>query len=370
MTFQSVGLIAIGIALLVAGAEIFVRGASRIAILAGISPLVVGLTIVAFGTSAPEVAVSVQAALSGSSDLALGNVVGSNICNVLLILGISALIAPLVVNQQLVRLDVPLMIAVSVAVLVMGLDGGISRIDGILLIAGAVAYTSFLIVQSRRETSEIVQQYDSEFGPDEDVNEPGWGSNVLLILAGLLLLLFGSRWLVSGAVAIASALGVNQLIVGLTVVALGTSLPEVATSVVAALRGERDIAVGNVVGSNLFNLLLVLGLTAVVAPAGIPVHSSTLRFDLPVMIAAAAACLPIFFTGNRIDRWEGVLFLGYYIAYNAYLVLSATDHQALPVYSGIMKAFVLPITVATLLAVAWNAWRNGNGRAGEGALGR
>ena len=348
-----------GIVLLIGGAELLVRGASRLASAVGISPLVIGLTVVAFGTSAPELAVSIQASLAGQADIALGNVVGSNIANVLLILGISALIVPLVVSAQLVWLDVPLMIGASVLLLLLALDGTIGRWDGALLFAGIAAYTGFLIRQSRRETAAALV---SGAEPEASTGGGGWLSNALLVLVGLALLVLGSRWLVNGAVQVATLLGVSQLIIGLTVVAVGTSLPEIATSVLASLRGERDIAVGNVVGSNLFNILSVLGISAMVAPAGVPVAHAALTFDIPVMIAVAVACLPIFFTGHLIARWEGAVFLAYYIAYTMYLVLDATNHDALPAFSSAMLVFVLPLTAVTLGILAARAW----GRAGSG----
>jgi cation:H+ antiporter len=338
---------AAGLVLLLAGAEILVRGASRLAAAAGISPLVVGLTVVAYGTSSPEMAVSVKAALAGQADIALGNVVGSNILNVLLVLGVSALIAPLVVQAQLVRLDVPLMIGISALLAVFALDGTIGRADGALLVAGIVAYTVFAVIQSRRETALVRAQFSQEYaaGPGE---RSRWPHQILLVVAGLGLLVVGARWLVDGATAIARALGLSELIIGLTVVAAGTSLPEIATSVVAAVRGERDIAVGNVVGSNICNVLAVLGLSALAAPQGVAVSAAALRFDIPVMVAVAVACLPIFFTGHLIARWEGALFLGYYAAYVLYLLLDAVQHDALPAFSSAMLTFVLPLTVLTL----------------------
>lgn len=340
-----------GLVLLVVGAEWLVRGASRLAAAAGVSPLVIGLTIVAFGTSAPEMAVSVGAAWSGQADLALGNVVGSNIFNVLFILGLSALVAPLVVAQQLVRLDVPLMIAASVLVYLLGMDGQIGRFDGILLFAGILAYTLFLIVQSRKESSAAVQaEYAQEFSAAAQ-GTGQWLLNLAFILGGLVLLVLGSRWLVDAAVVIAHWFGVSELVIGLTIVAAGTSLPELATSVIASLRGERDIAVGNVVGSNLFNLLSVLGLSSAVAPAGIPVPEAALAFDIPVMIGVALACLPIFFTGYIITRWNGALFLFYYLAYSAYLVLVAMQHAALPLFGQAML-FIIPLTALMLLVLA------------------
>jgi cation:H+ antiporter len=344
-----VALFALGGLLLVGGAELLVRGASRLAVAAGITPLVVGLTVVAFGTSAPELAVTVDAAYAGQAEVALGNAVGSNIFNVLFILGISALIAPLVVAQQVIRLDVPLLIGVSVVVLLLALDGRIGRLDGTVLVGGIVAYTVFLIRQSRSESPAVAGQYDEAFGVA--VGRPRPTVNVGLVVVGLGLLVVGARWLVDAAVAAATALGVSELVVGLTIVAAGTSLPEVATSVLATIRGERDIAVGNVVGSCIFNLLAVLGLGSIVAPAGIPVGEGTLTFDLPVMIAVAIALLPVVFTGHRISRWEAAVFLGYYLAYAGYLVLDAADHGLAPRLGAALLWFVLPLTTITIAAV-------------------
>jgi cation:H+ antiporter len=311
MPVVTVGLFVLGLVLLIGGSEMLVRGASRLATAVGVSPLVVGLTVVAFGTSAPELAVSVQSALAGQSGLAVGNVVGSNILNVLLILGLSAVILPLTVAQQLIRLDVPLMIAASLLFFVFALDGVLGRGESGLLFAGAAAYTVFCIRQSRKESARVQQEYAEEFA-DPAPGKHGRGYVVgqfALIAGGLLLLLLGARWLVDGAVTFARQLGVSELIIGLTIIAIGTSLPEIATTVMASLRGERDIAVGNVIGSNLFNLLVVIGVTGIVAPAGVTVPAAALRFDIPVMIAVAVACLPVFFSGGRIARWEGGLFL-------------------------------------------------------------
>ena len=336
-----------GGALLIAGAELLVRGASRLAIAAGISPLVVGLTVVAFGTSSPELAVTVGSAYAGEADVALGNVVGSNIFNVLFILGLSAALAPLVVARQLVRVDVPIMVAVSVVALLLALDGHVGRVDGLVLFAGIVAYMIFLIRQSRKEGQD---RPDQSQGVDRD-EEPRSSPllDIVSIVGGLALLVVGANWLVEAAVATAGALGISELVIGLTIVAAGTSLPEVATSILATLRGERDIAVGNVVGSNIFNLLSVLGLGAIVAPAGVPVPPGALSFDIPVMIAVAVATLPIFFTGYVIARWEGLVFLAYYAAYTAFLVLQAVEHDLLTSFRAAMVWFVGPLTLLTLL---------------------
>lgn len=338
-----------GLILLVLGAEWLVRGAARIAAKVGISPLVIGLTVVAFGTSSPEMAVSVQSSLAGQADIAVGNVVGSNIFNVLFILGISAIITPLLVQQQLIRLDVPIMIGVSLLTYFMAMDGSIGRIEGIVLFIGIIAYTIFLIVESRRESKAVEDEYAQEYADKKETGWKPWVINVGLVVLGLVLLVQGSNWLVDSAIQIARAFGLSELIIGLTIVAAGTSMPEVATSITAAIKGERDIAVGNVVGSNIFNILAVLGLSGIVAPEGLPVSAAAQAFDIPVMIAVALLCLPIFFTGNTIDRWEGWAFLGFYVAYTAYLVLNALQHDALPLFNNVLINFILPLTVITVV---------------------
>ncbi|MDQ4078085.1 MAG: calcium/sodium antiporter [Chloroflexota bacterium] len=340
-----------GLGLLLIGAEALVRGASRLATSVGISPLVAGLTIVAFGTSSPELAIGVQSALTGQAALALGNIIGSNIANVLLILGISASITSLIVAQQLVRLEVPLMVALSFLMLLLALDGTLSRIEGLLLLAIGIAFTIFVVRRSRNESREIEEEYAQEFG-----GEPAQGGWQLLlqfglVVGGLALLVLGSNWLVDGAIAVAQVIGVSELVIGLTVIAIGTSLPEIATSGVASLRGERDIAVGGVVGSNIYNIVLVLGSVIAVAPTGVEVPPAAVNFDIPVMIVVAVSTLPIFFTGYVIARWEGILFLGYYIAYTLYLILEATEHDRLPAFSNVMLLFVLPLTAVTLLVL-------------------
>lgn len=350
----------LGLVLLVVGAEALVRGASRLALSVGISPLVVGLTVVAFGTSSPEMAVSVQSALAGSADLALGNVVGSNIFNVLFILGVSALIVPLLVARQLVRQEVPVMIGVSLLLLALALDGRIGRGDGALLTGLLLAYTVFLVQQSRQNRNGDAGLLDDTLAPPA-AWERHPAAQLLLIAAGLGALVLGATWLVDAAVSFAKYLGVSELVIGLTIVAAGTSLPEVATSIIAALRGQRDIAVGNVVGSNVFNILGVLGLSSMVSPAGIEVAPSVLAFDLPVMLAVALACLPIFFTGGLIARWEGALFFGLYGAYMAYVLLAAQQHDALQPYSSVMLTAVLPLLALTLALLAWREWRGQRG---------
>ncbi|MEL6939614.1 MAG: calcium/sodium antiporter [Cyanobacteria bacterium J06598_1] len=342
----------VGLALLVGGAEFLIKGASKLAATLGISPLVIGLTVVAFGTSAPELAVSLNASLNGLADISIGNVVGSNICNILLILGISSMIAPLVVAQQLVRLDVPIMIGTSGLLLLFGLDGQLNRSDGAVLFLGGLTYTLFLLYQSRKEKDPGVLDEYANFGrPSLSLKETGW--NLLMFVGGSLTLVLGSQMLVNSATAIARAFQVDELIIGLTVIALGTSLPELATSVMASVRGERDIAVGNVIGSNIFNILVVLGLTSAVSPDGISILPSAMTFDMPVMFAVAIMCLPIFFTGNEVSRREGGLLLVYYLLYIGYLVLNATAYSP---WAGLIRWVVAPLTVLMVVRLGWRTW--------------
>ena len=367
-----------GLAVLTIGAELLVRGASRLAALAGISPLVIGLTVVAFGTSAPELAVSAGAALSGATDLSVGNVVGSNIANTLLILGLGAMIRPLVVNQQLIRLELPVLIGISILTYLLALNGRMERYEGILLVVCIVIYTVFTVRQSRKESQAVRAEYEREFQsktqsmstdaePEfEEERKIGAISNrpivqvglaVLLTALGLAMLVQGADWLVTGAVQIARWLRVDELVIGLTVVAVGTSLPELATSVMAAIRGETDIAVGNVVGSNMFNLMFVLGGSAIIAPGSIPVPDAALSFDIPVMIAATIACLPISFTGRRIARAEGWLFFGYYAVYVFILVLAAAGNPLLHTVEMAVLFFAVPLTIVGITFSLWQTYQ-------------
>ncbi len=341
----------LGLIFLVVGASALVRGASQLAENLGISPLIIGLTIVALGTSTPELAVSVSSGMNGAAGIALGNVIGSNIFNILFILGLSAVITPMIVAQQVIRLDVPVMIVISLMTWLLSLNGKIGWIDGLILVVCMVIYTGILIYLSHRETTSVKAEYEGEFGHPRIQKPAHWLVNVGFFLVGLLLLIVGSGWFVKGAQAIARYAGVSEGIIGLTVVATGTSLPEAATSIMAAFRKERDIAVGNVIGSCIYNLLAVLGIAGIVSPGGIAIPSGMLHLDFPFFIAVAIACFPIFFTGSRISRWEGLLFLLYYIAYLLYLIINATQHDLLPMFSSVMLFFVVPITVITLIII-------------------
>lgn len=351
-----------GLALLVLGAEVLVRGASRLSSALGVPPLIVGLTVVAYGTSSAELATCLRASFAGQSNLALGIVVGSNVFNVLFVLGVSALIIPLTVTKRLIRLDVPIMIAVSVLLYFLALDGVISRWDGVLLFAGVVAYTLFTVMGARHERSQAWLVTEVPALPEIKQVSKQQSSvvrQIAFILAGLVMLVLGARWFVSGAVSLAEGLGVSETVIGLTIVAVGTSLPEAATSIVAALRGKPEIAVGNIVGSNIANVLLVIGGTSLVAPHGVDVPMSALKFDLPVMIAVAVSCLPVFFIGGRIARWEGGLYLGYYFAFVLYLILQASHDKALPAFDALMVFLVLPLTVVTYIVLTARRARRG-----------
>ena len=345
----------VGLVLLVFAADYLVKGAANIAGTLGISPLIVGLTVVSFGTSAPELAVSVVSAFKGQADLAVGNVVGSNIFNVLVVLGVSALIIPLVVHQQLIRFDVPVMIFLSLLLYGISYDGGISRLDGIILFSLGVVYLLFLLRQSKGENNAaVLAEYEDEYGGKKE--DPKWFRNIAFIVLGVAGLVLGSELLVRGAVKIAGFFGVSELIIGLTIVSVGTSLPEVATSVVAAMKGEKDIAVGNVVGSNIFNIVLVLGLSSIVAPSGIAVSGHAVTFDMVFMVCVALATLPIFFYGYKVGRVAGFFFLLFYLIYVGYLILEATSAGVFPVYRQVLLYGAAPVVGICLIFVLFKAF--------------
>lgn len=345
-----------GVALLVVGADLLVRGSSRLALAVGLTPLVVGLTVVSFGTSAPELAVSLQAAAAGTTEMAFGNVVGSNICNVLLILGLAALAAPLEIAPAVLRRDLPFLLGLSLLTALLALDGRFGALDGLLLLACGVAHAVVSVRQERR-------------APREEPDEPGGSTrrgrlavNVLSVLGGLALLVAGAHLLVGAAVSFARALGVSELVVGLTIVAVGTSLPEIAASVLASLRGARDIAVGNVVGSNVLNLAVVLALTAIVAPKGVVVPRESLEGDLPVMLGVAFLCVPVFLNGRRVTRGEGLLLVLLYALYTTWLALKAQESPHLERLEAVVLFVVFPVLAVAVFvwsAKAARRWRQG-----------
>jgi len=332
------------VGLVVSGSGI-VNGASTIGLRLGLPPLVVGLTIVAAGTSAPELAVTWSAASKGDVGLALGNVVGSNIANILLVLGLVAVIGVIPISRRARRVEFPVMILASVVTAGLALDGTISRVDGVILLIGLVSYISWMIIEARRRPNGI------DSGMVEV--EPPTGKRTVIALGlfviGAVGVAVSAQFVVSGAEEIALEFGVPDLVVGLTVLAIGTSAPEVVTSVIAAMQGEREVAVGNAIGSNVFNLLFVLGLVSA-TQSDLPVADELIRLDLPVMIAAAALCIPFAITGNGITRWEGIAFLSLYTAYLSYLVLDGLENSAATPFGAIVLFVVAP---AIAVFCAW-----------------
>ena len=337
-----------GLVLLVAGAQLLVRCAEHIAAKLKIRPLLIGLTVVAMGSSAPQMTVSLQAAFNDTADIAVGSVIGSNTFNILVTLGLSALIIPLRVSRQLVRLDIPLMIFASAMVFTLALNHQLDRQDGVLLVGGLLIYLLLLLHQSR---------HSGHHHPHQDRTPTSWLRTLILMGCALLLLGVAGHLLLGAALEVASELGLSERVIGLTIVAVCTSLPELATSLIAAFRGQREIAVGNVIGSNVFNLLGVLGLTALLAPAPLSVSPNALTFDLPVMLGVAALCLPVFYSGYRITRVEGLLFLGLYLAYALHVVSFTTGMPLASKLEHLMLIYVLPALLVFVLLSVVREWR-------------
>lgn len=333
----------VGLGALIVGAHLLVRGGAGIAARLHVSPLIIGLTIVSLGTSAPELAIGIDAALRGNPELATGNIVGTNIVNILLILGLSALIRPIRVQLQTLRLDGPVIAIVAVLMLVMALNGSLSRIEGIILLAVGIVYTVAVIRYSRSESPRVRDAFRGRFGAGgesasstqekeagqaaEEARLAGnWRTvwDAISLVLGIVIVVLGADWLVDGAVQIATSFGVSDALIGLTIVAIGTSAPELVTTVVSTFKGERDIAIGNLIGSSVYNIVFIMGATMVVAPAAIAVPPEVLRVDLVVMTAVAVLCVPVFATGRTISRLEGGLFVGSYLLYLTYLILLRT----------------------------------------------
>jgi cation:H+ antiporter len=346
-----------GVVLLVVGADLLVRGSSRLALAVGLSPLIVGLTVVSFGTSAPELAVSLQAAAAGTTEMAFGNVVGSNICNVLLILGLAALAAPLEIAPAVLRRDLPFLFGLSLLTALLALDGRLGTADGLVLLACGVAHAVVSVRQERQDPLvELPKEGERKRGTRVAVD-------VASIVGGLALLVGGAHLLVGAAVSFARALGISDLVVGLTIVAVGTSLPEIAASVLASLRGARDIAVGNVVGSNLLNLAIVLALTAIVAPGGVRVPADALAADLSVMLGATLLCVPVFLKDRRVTRGEGFFFVSLYALYTTWLALKTQESPQLARLEAVVLFVVFPVLAVAVLVWSVKAarrWRRGS----------
>lgn len=339
------------IGLLVAG-HLVVDGSSRLGRLFGLPETVVGLTIVAAGTSAPELAVVLQSVVADDTDLAVGSIIGSNIANVLLVLGLAACFGAIRVTSRVVRVDIPIMIGASGALLTMAIDGDLDRLDGVLLFVALVLFVTWTL-RSNRST---INGADLPEHQPEETSDQGRNSSkaraialsAVRLIVGIVGLALAADLVVSGAKEIAVDLGIPDLVVGLTIVALGTSAPEIVTTVIAAVQGRRELAVGNAVGSNIYNILLVLGLSAAVAPGGIPVDRNAVELDLPIMVVTAVACLPLVFWDRKFDRWEGIVFVAYYAAYLVFLTLDATGSPLSRAFTIVMVGFVAPLTLLTV----------------------
>jgi cation:H+ antiporter len=314
-----------GLGALVVGAEVMVRGSARAASRLGISPIVVGLTVVSIGTSMPELAVGVVAASEGSGALAVGNIAGTNVVNMLFVLGLSALILPLAIEMRTLRFELPVMAAAAILLWVLAANGVLSRVDGLILVIGAIAYTVAVIRASRRERREAVAEF-AEAYPADGTRTNGHRTvlDIGMMIAGIAVVVLGAEWLVDAAVGMAREFGVSDALIGLTVVAIGTSAPELVTTVVSTLRGERDIAVGNLLGSSIYNILLILGVTCLVPAHGLELTPALVRIDIPIMVGVTLACIPIFISGRRVGRFEGGAMVGAYVAYLAFLLATQT----------------------------------------------
>ncbi|WP_122710836.1 calcium/sodium antiporter [Pseudomonas viridiflava] len=338
----------VGLLLLLIGAELSVRSAVHLAALFKIRPLIIGLTVVAMGTSAPQMAVSLQAAFSDNTDIAVGSVIGGNIFSVLVILGLCALVTPLRVARQVLRVDIPLMIGACLLVIALSLTGEFSKFDGVLLLAALLACLFIVVRQGG---------HAPRHGHADTTEKPRALMRIAMLAGGLLLLTSGGHLLVDASVVIAINLGLSERIIGLTVIAIGTSLPALMTSLIAAMRGERDIAVGNVIGSNLFNLLGVLGLTALVAPVPLTISPNALVFDLPIMLGVAVLCVPLFYSGYRIDRIEGLFLLSLYLTYGLHIVSISTGMLLAERFEGMMLRFIVPLLGVIVAFGVVRAWR-------------
>lgn len=323
----SAGWFIVGLIALAIGSEVMVRGGAQLAARLGISPMLIGLTVVSIGTSLPELAVGVTAATEGSGALAVGNIAGTNVVNILFILGLSALIRPLAIGQRTLRFDLPVMAGAALLLWLLAADGVLSRLDGLILACGAVVYTVALILISRRESRATVAEYAEAFPQPDEPAKAGGGSlfqHAATTFTGIAVVILGAEWLVGGAVGIARELGVSDALIGLTIVAIGTSAPELVTTVVSTVRGERDIAIGNLLGSSVYNILLILGITCLVPAHGLALTHNLVSVDIPIMVAASLVCIPIFVTGRRVHRAEGAAMVAAYLGYLTFLLATQT----------------------------------------------
>jgi cation:H+ antiporter len=315
--------ICIGLIALIAGAELIVRSGSALAARLGVPPLLIGLTVVAIGTSTPELAVGIDAAILGNGSLAVGNIAGTNTVNILLILGLSAAMRPLAIRMQTLRLELPMIVLASVLLLAFAWDGLLSRLDGLLLVIVGALFTLAVIRVARRESLMVNLEFAREFGPRRLASRQA-ATELLALVVGLVVIAGGANWLVEGAVDLARLWHVSDAYIGLTIVAIGTSAPELVTTIISTIRNERDIAIGNLIGSSVYNILVILGVTCLVSASGVNVSDELIRIDIPVTLGVALLCVPVFSSGREVSRTEGGFFVGTYVVYLAYLIVQRT----------------------------------------------
>lgn len=319
-----------GLVIIILGAELLLRGATRVAAFLKIRPIIVGLTIVSIGTSAPEFAIGVTAVYENRGSLAVGNIAGTNILNILFILGLSATIRPLPIRMASIKLEVPFMILTAIALFIMAWDGVLGQFEGVLLILAAILYTIILVRESRKETTSIKKEYAEEYSAEAVLAGPTDGNlktipwSLILFVGGLLLTLLGADLLVNSAASIARTYGVSDAIIGLTIVAIGTSAPELATTVLSTIKNDRDVAIGNLIGSSIYNVLFILGGTCALSPGGVEVGQDVLWIDLPLAAAVAIVCYPVFKSDRLVSRNEGLLFVTAYLIYLGTLIYLRT----------------------------------------------
>lgn len=327
MTLSAIINFLLGLIIITVGAEVLLKGASKIATLLRIQPIVIGLTVVSIGTSLPELAVGIAAIGEGAGDIAVGNIAGTNLVNILFILGLSAAIRPLPLNLKHIKTEMFAMIIAAVLLLLLSLDGWLSIWDGLIMLVLGVVYLTIIVRASKKESAHIEKSYNEEYAtppPREKKNVEIWVWNLMLLIVGIAATLYGADKLVGGSVEIAMFLGMSDAVIGLTIIAIGTSAPELATTIVATIRNERDVAIGNLMGSSIINIFIILGITSMFTPGGVNVTDDILWFDLPLAALVAIVCYPVFKSDQMVSRKEGIVFVSLYIAYLVFLLLYRT----------------------------------------------
>lgn len=324
MDISAIFIFLTGLVILTIASEFILRGASSIAALLGIRPMVIGLTVVSIGTSLPELAVGITAVSEGKGALAIGNIAGTNIFNILFIIGLSAAIRPLKLRANTVRFDVIVMIIASVILLLLSINGRISRFEGILMVISAIIYYYLVVSYSKKESKAVQKEYSEEYSSEVLIDKKStwiWVYNSVFLLGGMMLTIWGADLLVAGAVSIAQHFGMSDAVIGLSIVAIGTSAPELVTTIVATIKNDRDVAIGNLIGSSITNILVILGITCAISPNGVDVGNDVLWFDIPLAAFVAIVCYPVFRSDGMVSRKEGILFIAAYLIYFASLLI-------------------------------------------------